>query len=378
MAVAVISEFNPFHNGHKYLIETAKRLTNEPVIAIMSGSFTQRGEVAVTDKFSRAKTALENGVDLVLELPAVYAVANAQRFAFCGVQIAKSFDCINYLAFGCESGNVDSLKKALVAVENPAVNELISAKMSSGDYYPRALQSAVSEVFGEETAEVLSSPNNILAVEYLKNLADNNIQPIAVKRIGADHDSEKTGGEFASASLVRSILRRNENAEKYVPSVAQKITFPENLERIMLYKFRMMTAEDFSLLPDVNEGLENRIADAVKNYNSVEEIITAVKTKRYTHARLRRIMTCALLDITESLQRTPIEYVRVLGFTKTGASLLKSCSIEVVTSVAKALKSESDIVKLLEKDVLATDIAALAYNDVGRCGSDYVEQIVKI
>lgn len=378
MAVAVISEFNPFHNGHKYLIETAKRLTNEPVIAIMSGSFTQRGEVAVTDKFSRAKTALENGVDLVLELPAVYAVANAQRFAFCGLQIAKSFDCVNYLAFGCESGNVDSLKKALDAVENPEVNELISAKMSSGDYYPRALQSAVSEVFGEETAEVLSSPNNILAVEYLKNLADTNIQPLAVKRIGADHDSEKTGGEFASASLVRSILRRNENAEKYVPSVAQKITFPENLERIMLYKFRMMTAEDFSLLPDVNEGLENRIADAVKNYNSVEEIITAVKTKRYTHARLRRIVTCALLDITESLQRTPIEYVRVLGFTKTGASLLKRCSIEVVTSVAKALKSESDIVKLLEKDVLATDIAALAYNDVGKCGKDYLEQIVKI
>ena len=146
----------------------------------------------------------------------------------------------------------------------------------------------------------------------------------------------------------------------------------------MLYKFRMMSAKDFSLLPDVNEGLENRIVDAVKNYNSVEEIITAVKTKRYTHARLRRIMTCALLDITESLQCTPIEYVRVLGFTNTGASLLKNCRIKVVTSVAKSLKSDSNISKLIEKDVLATDIAALAYNDVGRCGSDYVEQIVKI
>lgn len=378
MAVAVISEFNPFHNGHKYLTETAKKLTSEPVIAIMSGSFTQRGEVAVTDKFSRAKTALENGVDLVLELPAVYAVANAQRFSFGGVQIAKSFDCVNYLAFGCESGNVDSLKKALDAVKNPAVNKLISEKMSSGDYYPRALQSAVSEIFGEETAEVLSSPNNILAVEYLKNLVDTNIQPLAVKRTGTAHDSEKANGEFASASLVRSILRRNENAEKYVPSVAQRITFSENLERIMLYKFRMMSAKDFSLLPDVNEGLENRIVDAVKNYNSVEEIISAVKTKRYTHARLRRIMTCALLDITESLQCTPIEYVRVLGFTNTGASLLKNCRIKVVTSVAKSLKSDSNISKLLEKDILATDIAALAYNDVGRCGSDYVEQIVKI
>lgn len=378
MAVAVISEFNPFHNGHKYLIETAKKLTNEPVIAIMSGSFTQRGEVAVFDKFSRTKTALENGVDLVLELPAVYAVANAQRFAFCGVQIAKSFDCVNYLAFGCESGNVDSLKKALDAVENPAVNELTTAKMSSGDYYPRALQSAVSEVFGKETAEVLSSPNNILAVEYLKNLADTNIIPLAVKRIGAAHDSEKICNEFASASLVRSILRRNENAEMYVPSVEQRITFTENLERIMLYKFRMMSAKDFSLLPDVKEGLENRIVDAVKSHNSVGEIISAVKTKRYTHARLRRIMTCALLDITESLQHIPIEYVRVLGFTKTGASLLKNCRLEVVTSVAKALKSDSNITKLLEKDVIATDIAALAYNDVVKCGKDYTEQIAKI
>lgn len=378
MAVAVISEFNPFHNGHKYLVQTAKKLSNEPVIAIMSGSFTQRGEVALTDKFSRAKTALENGVDLVLELPTVYAVANAQRFAYCGVQIAKSFDCVNYLAFGCESGNVDSLKNALNAVENPEVNKIISEKMSNGDYYPRALQSAVREIFGDETAEVLSSPNNILAVEYLKNLTETDIKPLAVKRVGTAHDSEKACDEFASASLVRSMLRQGQNADKYVPSVMEKITFPENLERIMLYKLRMMSAKDFSLLPDVNEGLENRIFDAVRSYNSLNEIISSVKTKRYTHARLRRIMTCALLDITENLQSTPIEYVRVLGFTKEGAPLLRNCNVEVVTSVVKTMKKESNISRLLEKDVLATDIAALAYNDVGRCGNDYLQQIVKI
>ena len=378
MAVAVISEFNPFHNGHKYLVQTAKKITNEPVIAIMSGSFTQRGEVAVTDKFSRARVALENGVDLVLELPAVYSVANAQRFAFCGVETAKSFDCVNYLAFGCESGNAESLKKALCAIKDPVVNEITASKMSSGDYYPRALQSAVREVFGEETAEILSSPNNILAVEYLKNLADTDIKPLAVRRTGTDHDSEKACSEFASASLVRSIFRRGESAGKYVPSVPQKITFPENLDRIMLYKLRMMSADDFRLLPDVNEGLENRIINAVRNYNSSEEIISAVKTKRYTHARLRRIMTCALLDITENLQCTPIEYVRVLGFTKTGSTLLKDCRLEVVTSVAKALKNDSEISALLKKDVLATDISALAYNNIGGCGNDYTQQIIKI
>lgn len=378
MAVAVISEFNPFHNGHKYLIQTVKELTKEPIVAIMSGSFTQRGEVALTDKFSRTKTALENGVDLVLEMPTVYAVASAQRFGFCGVQIAKSFDCVNYLAFGSESGNVEKLKSALNAIKNSSVNEIVSEKMSGGDYYPRALQSAVSEVFGEETAEVLSSPNNILAIEYMKNLANTEITPLAVKRVGTAHDSKEVCGEYASASLVRSILRKGESAEKYIPSVSQEITFPENLERIMLYKLRTMNAKDFSLLPDVSEGLENRIIDAVKKYNSLKEILSSVKTKRYTYARLRRIMTCALLDITEDLQHTPISYVRALGFTKEGAALLKSCNLEVVTSVAKALKADSDTARLLEKDVLANDIAALAYNNVGKCGNDYIQQIVKI
>ena len=378
MAVAVISEFNPFHNGHKYLVEQAKMLTNEPVIAVMSGSFTQRGEVAVTDKFSRAKTALENGVDLVVELPVVYAVASAQRFADSGVRIAKAFDCVNYLSFGCENDNIIELKAAADALGNAEVREIISVQMKQGCYYPRAVEAAIREVFGNKTAEIIRTPNNILAVEYLRSLGNCKIKPLPIMRKGTEHDSDKVCGELASASHIRSLLRSGESAYKYLPSVPENITYTENLERILLYKLRMMNAEDFAKLPDVSEGLENRISDAVRNYNSVGEIISAVKTKRYTHARLRRIMTCALLDITESLQCTPIEYVRVLGFTNTGASLLKNCRIKVVTSVAKSLKSDSNISKLLEKDVLATDIAALAYNDVGRCGSDYVEQIVKI
>lgn len=378
MAVAVVSEFNPFHNGHKYLVQKAKSLTNEPVIAVMSGSFTQRGEVAVTDKFSRAKTALENGVDLVLELPCVYAVANAQRFAFCGVHIAKSFDCVNYLAFGCENDNIEVLKSASLALENPQVRKVLNAEMKNGSYYPRAVEKAVRAVFGDETADILTTPNNILAVEYLRNLKDCNIRPLPVMRKGTAHDSDDACGGFASASFVRSLLRRGEDAENYLPAFTNEITYPENLERALLYKLRMMSARDFRKLPDVNEGLENRIIDAVHDYNSVEEITTAVKTKRYTHARLRRIMTCALLDITEVHQRTPVDYVRVLGFTKTGAALLKNCRLDVVTSTSKALKKGSNIKKLLEKDILSTDIAALAYNRVHICGSDYTRSIIKI
>lgn len=378
MAIAVVSEFNPFHNGHKYLLEKAKTLTGEPIIAVMSGSFTQRGEVALASKFSRAQTALQNGADLVIELPVVYAVSNAQRFARCGVEIAKSFDCVNYLAFGCENDDLQILSNAAAAIENDEVKKIIAEEMKNGNYYPRAIEKAVREVFGDLTADMVSSPNNILAVEYLRNLNDSKIKPLPIKRVGAEHDSEITSGEFASASQIRNLLRNQENAEKYLPTVPESITYPENLERAVLYKLRSMSAEDFRKLPDVNEGLENRIMSAAKKYNSIKEITDCIKTKRYTHARIRRIIICAFLDITEDLQNTSVEYARVLGFSKSGAELLKSCRFEVVTSVAKALKNEGNIAKLLEKDILSTDIAALAYDAVQNSGADYVTPIVKI
>ncbi len=378
MAVAVISEFNPFHNGHKYLLEKAKALTGEPVIAVMSGSFTQRGEVAIESKFKRAETALKNGADLVVELPTVYAVANAQRFAWCGVEIAKSFDCVNYLAFGCESDDLRMLINAAEAIEDDKVKRVIAEEMSNGNYYPRAVEKAVREVFGAETADMVSTPNNILAVEYLRNLRNSNIKPLPIKRVGAEHDSKEVSGEFASASQIRSLLRNSENAEKYLPVVPESITYPENLERAILYKLRSMEAEDFKKLPDVNEGLENRIINAVKRYNSVKEIIDEIKTKRYTHARIRRIITCAFLDITEELQNTPVEYVRILGFNKVGAELIRTCKLEVVTSVAKAMKSSENIVKLLKKDVFSTDMSAIAYDKIKDKGSDYTTPVVKL
>ena len=378
MAVAVVSEFNPFHNGHKYLLNTAKSMTGEAVVAVMSGSFTQRGEIALTDKFERTQTALENGADLVVEIPAVYAVSNAQRFAQCGVHIAKSFGCVNYLAFGCESNNIDNLIKASTAIDHAKVKEIIRAEMKSGNYYPRAVEKAVREIFGDEIADIFKTPNNILAVEYLRNLKDSDVKPLPIMRKGTAHDSTETSGEFASASHIRMLLRNNLNADKYLPKTPVDITHPENIEIATLYKLRTMSAEDIANLPDISEGLENRIYNAVQNYNSVEEIIDAVKTKRYTHARLRRIITCALLEITEKLQTTPVEYIRVLGFNDNGAELLKSSHLEVVTSVARAMKIGGNITTLLEKDVLATDISSLAYEKIKSKGADYTTQIVKL
>ena len=378
MAVALICEFNPFHNGHKYIIGEARRLTGEPVVAIMSGSFTQRGEAAICSKFDRARMALENGADLVVELPTVYAVAGAQRFAQGGVEIAKSFGEVRWLAFGCDCSDGSVLQEAADALQNPAVNARIAAQMRGGAYYPQAVERAVRSVCGDAAADALTSPNNILAAEYLRALGGSDIRPLPVRRIGAAHDSDEVSGSYVSASKLRSMLRTGVAVDGLLPEVPQEITYPDLLERALLLRLRSMTAADFQKLPEVGEGLEHRIAAAVAENCSVEEILSAVKTKRYTHARLRRILCCAALGITEELQSRRASYVRVLGFTGAGSLLLKSCSAEVVTSAAKTLRAGGANVDFLRRDILASDLAALAYDRVKPCGLDFYTKIIRL
>ena len=377
MAVAVICEFNPFHNGHRFLLGKAKELTGEPVLAVMSGSFTQRGEVALCSKFERAEAALKSGVDLVAELPAVYAVSCAERFARGGVNISKMFGCVNYLAFGCEDDDIDLLKTAAFAGENPEVNAIIAEQMNSGSYYPKAYEYAVRQVCGGEVADVLTKPNNILAVEYIRALRGTDIKPLPIKRVGAEHDSDGADGIYASASYIRKLLRSGKSAEKLLPYAPSEITYPEKLDRALLYKLRNMNAEQLRALPEVGEGLENRILSAARKFGTAEEVIGEVKTKRYTRSRICRILTCALLGITEELQTKTADYARVLGFTDEGGKMLKTCIGKVITSAAKAEDLGSDTAELLAADVRATDAAALAYEKVKPCGADYLTKIIK-
>ena len=377
MAVAVICEFNPFHNGHRFLLGKAKELTGEPVLAVMSGSFTQRGEVALCSKFERAEAALKSGANLVAELPAVYAVSCAERFARGGVNISKMFGCVNYLAFGCEDDNIDLLKTAAFAGENPEVNAIIAEQMNSGSYYPKAYEYAVRRVCGGEAADVLTKPNNILAVEYIRALRGTDIKPLPIKRVGAEHDSDGADGIYAGASYIRKLLRSGEGADGLLPYAPGEITYPEKLDRALLYKLRNMNAEQLRALPEVGEGLENRILSAARKFGTAEEVIGEVKTKRYTRSRICRILTCALLGITEELQTKTAGYARVLGFTSEGEKMLKTCIGKVITSAAKAEDLGSDTAELLAADIRATDTAALAYEKVKPCGADYLTKIVK-
>ncbi len=377
MAIGIICEFNPFHNGHKYLIQKAKSLVNEPVAVVMSTSFTQRGEIAITDKFTRAKSALLGGADLVIELPVAYAVSNAEVFAKSGVKILSSFSRLTHLAFGCENSNIELLKQTADAHKNTAVQSLVAKEMQNGSYYPKAIESAVRAIYGDKPAEILATPNNVLAVEYLKALPSN-ISPLPIRREGVEHDSENTENGFASASYIREQLKQGKNIAEFAPFEPTELALPDNLETALLYKLRSMSVHQLADLPDVTEGLENRIYTAVHEYNSVNEILFAVKSKRYTLARLRRILICALLNITKEIQNTEPCYARVLGFTNDGAKILKSCTLPVITSVKKGLSLGGNTEKLLKTEIFATDVFSLAVNPPKKCGADFTTPIIKI
>ena len=376
----VICEYNPFHNGHKYLLEQIKS-DNNSVIAVMSGSFTQRGDVAIADKFSRAETAVKYGADLVLELPTVYACAPAETFARGAVQVLRGTGVLDSLCFGSETDDTELLKAAADIFEDERFKTELKANMESGDYYPKAVEKAAETIHSQKLAKLLSTPNNILAVEYLRALRGTDIGFKAVKRVGTNHDSNEVSGEYTSASNIRSIITQGGSFSSFTPDY--EITNPadfKNLERTVLYRMRTMNKDEIAALPDVKEGLENRIYDAVQTSGSLDELLDSVKTKRYTMSRLRRILVYALLGITADLPQTDAPYIRVLAFNKKGAELMshikKRSSLPLITNVSDGYNSLDDNAKrIFDIDIRATDIFNLATEKVGECKSDFTRKL---
>ena len=376
----VICEYNPFHNGHKYLLEQIKS-DNNSVIAVMSGSFTQRGDVAIADKFSRAETAVKYGADLVLELPTVYACAPAETFARGAVQVLRGTGVLDSLCFGSETDDTELLKAAADIFEDERFKTELKANMESGDYYPKAVEKAAETIHSQKLAKLLSTPNNILAVEYLRALRGTDIGFKAVKRVGTNHDSNEVSGEYTSASNIRSIIKQGGSFSSFTPDY--EITNPadfKNLERTVLYRMRTMNKDEIAALPDVKEGLENRIYDAVQTSGSLDELLDSVKTKRYTMSRLRRILVYALLGITADLPQTDAPYIRVLAFNKKGAELMshikKRSSRPLITNVSDGYNSLDDNAKrIFDIDIRATDIFNLATEKVGECKSDFTRKL---
>ena len=352
---AVICEFNPFHNGHKFLIENIKSNHADDVICVMSGSFVQRGDIAVTDKYARAEAALTHGADMAAELPAVYAMAPAEVFAKSGVRLAHVLGC-DKLCFGAES-SIEELSEALDTLDSESVQTEIARRMCEGDYYPRAVGKAI----GGRLGEIVSRPNNILAVEYIRACRGCDIEPVAIPRKGADHDSSEPVGNIASATKIRDLIKSGEEYRAYTPMSVDRPAFIEAIEPAVLYRLKTMTADELSRIADVSEGLENRIADVAAKYNSLAEITDNLKTKRYTMARLRRILLSATLGITKEMRETPVPYIRVLGVRADKRGLISSRSLPLIADVRRGYDSlDISAQELFNIDLKATELMNIA------------------
>ncbi|MGN0163537.1 MAG: nucleotidyltransferase [Candidatus Ornithomonoglobus sp.] len=362
MAIGIIAEFNPFHNGHKYLINEAKRLNNnEPVVCVMSGAFVQRGEPAVTDKWTRAKMALENGADLIFELPVTFSLNTAQKFAYGAVATLHASGVVDTLAFGSESGNSQELDKAASLFENepPEVSQRLKELMAEGMSYPAARARAYE---GLISPALLSSPNDILGIEYLRAVkalnADFNI--CAVTRRGTGHDSAETTDEFASASQLRRIILENGSIDGFVPYCGSFPVYDSGrLDTAVMARLRACGADYIKSINDVAEGLENKFIKAAVSCRTVNEVCNTVKSKRYTMSRIRRIIWSVLLGITKERASLPPSYIRILGMTDRGKALLKQMKTAArLPVIIKAADYSGD--EIFDINRQAEDIFSLA------------------
>ena len=393
MNYGVVAEFNPFHNGHKYLVDSLKENGVNTVTAVMSESFVQRGECACISPYERVKMALENGVDLVLSLPVQYATSSAEFFGNAGVTILGSLGVIDALGFGAECESSDELKKCAKIITGEEIKPYLEKRLNEGNSFPKARQCALEDMGEKECAEILSTPNNILGIEYIKSIIKNDfsmdIKPVG--RVGVAHDSHVLSENICSASAIREILKNEGEFKAFLPDASYSI-LKENigkekapadykkLESAIIYKLRTMSVEDFKNLPDVREGLENRLFNSVRSSNSLDEILEKVKTKRYTHSRLRRIILCAFLGIVKSDVLLPIPYIRVLGFNSKGAELLKQAkekaSLPVVTKSSDIKNLSEDAQRTFSLECIARDLFSLSLPVPDECGKEMTDKII--
>ena len=395
MNYGIIAEFNPFHNGHKYIIDSLKADGESTVTVVMSESFVQRGECACACVPARVKMALMCGADLVLSLPVPYATASAERFARGGVGVLGSLGCIDALAFGSESGDTALLSKCAEIITSEEFLPTLENRLSQGLSFPTARQRALRDMYGDAFADVLSSPNDILGVEYIKAIKSFGfpMEVKAVTRKGVAHDSCEVTGNICSASALREMLRTGEDFKAFLPESSYRILVDElqsgkapadfkRLKIAVLYRLRTMSPEEFREIPDVSEGLEYRLYEAVRTCESLDKILEKIKTKRYTHSRLRRIILCAFLGIKKADVSADVPYIRVLGFNQRGAGLLSQAkaraTLPVVTKSSDVKGLSEHAKRVFELECTARDLFSLSLPEADICGKEMTDKMIVI
>ena len=391
----IVAEYNPFHNGHKYQIEKSKELGElTHIVAVMSSNYVQRGETALISKWARAEMAVKNGVDLVIELPTLWSTAHAQRFALGGVSLLDALGCVDTLSFGSECGDIDELIACKEALNSEAVEEMMKENLETGLSFASARAAALRTVCGNRFFDLLDGANNTLGIEYLNALdtLESKITPMTIKRTGASHDSIMRSENFASASEIRRLMQTESSEwERYVPQSVVEIYKREKenllapcsiskLEFSILCCMRQLRVEDIAMSPDVSEGIEFRIHDAALKASSLEELYSLAKTKRYSHARIRRIVLHAFMGFVADDYKENPPYIHVLAMNDSGKEILKeakeTAKLPVVTK-ASDFDDLSDYGRhVFSLEEMCTDVFSLSSPVILPCGREKTNGII--
>lgn len=389
--VGIVTEFNPFHNGHALLLERAREAMGEDtaVVCCMSGDFVQRGEAAVWSKFARAEAAARCGADLVFELPLPWALSSAEGFARGGVGLLAALGVVDCLCFGSECGETEPLERAAEALLSPALAAELRRELESGIPFAAARQRALAAVTDEETARLVETPNNILAVEYIRAIYELGLDLgfMTVRREGAEHDGQGEGS-IRSASELRSRIAAGKSCSGFMPDAALAVfereaergrgaVLMETLEPMLLARLRMLPDEEFSRLPDASEGLGNRLRAAVRDEPTLDGVLAASKSKRYALSRIRRMTMCACLGVREGMAEGVPPYARLLAASERGRELLRRAQdksrIPIITKAAAARQLPRDTLSVFELGSGARDLYVLGYRAAAerRGGTDW-------
>ena len=403
--LGIIAEYNPFHNGHLYHIAKSKEETgSQYVIAVISGNFVQRGNTSIVNKWIKARMALLNGVDLVIELPTIYSISSAENFAEGAIKILNSLGVVDTLSFGMEAKDVSTLNNIanVLYTEPKEYITMLSHELKKGNSFPKARENALMMYLNDikRYANVMAGSNNILGIEYLKAMKKTKsiITPVGIKREKVLYNDKYIVDEFASATAIRKMLMTKElnDISKVMPrssylqlgeelKLGHYVIDISRFEKEIIYTLRKMSVEEIANIPDVSEGLENSIKNAADSCNTLTELINIVKTKRFTQTRIQRILLYSLLGITKKhmeISKKVTPYVRVLGFNNKGKELISEMmrlnpKLNVVTSVKKYIDTvaNKNLKEMLETDILATNVYTLGYYSDSYANLDYTNKI---
>lgn len=382
----IITEYNPFHLGHLHHLNNAKKDTNcDGVICIMSGNFVQRGMPALTDKWTRAKMAVLNGVDLVIELPLVYAISSAEAFAEGAVNILNSTGVVDYLYFGSEHGAIEDLETiaSTLLYEPQTFKDNIKIELDKGLPYHTARSFALKDTLPlVPCEEILKNSNNILGIEYIKALkkANSSIKPLTLQRAGSNYNDSSINSSLPSATSIRNALKNNsklESLKNYLPKETffllsdltkngYNFTFEEDTYPYIRYKL-LTNGENINKVRDVKEGLDNKILKEISNSVSLQDLIMKTKSKRYTYTRINRILTSFFIGLdkynSQEIANKTTTYIRPLAFNSTGSKILKEIkkkeNIKIITKLPKNIDDDK-----LKLDILGTKAYSILNSSV--------------